>query len=94
MAAREDAILLKETIRINARKELETMYQSESAILSVLLPDIRGCILDGIAATFRQYIGVICDVQNINRGTSLKPAMVNCFDSHWHRTFDFQKSLV
>lgn len=60
MAAIDDAILLKEKIRTNARKELENRYRSESDILSVLLPDIRDCILDGIADAFRQYIGGIC----------------------------------
>lgn len=72
MAAIDNAILLKETIRINARKELEIKYHSESAILSVLLPDIRECILDGVTATFRKYIEVICDGAKYQSGDFFK----------------------
>lgn len=61
MAALDDSILLKETIRINARQELETKFRSEDAILSTLLPHIRDCILDGITTVFKGYMGAICD---------------------------------
>lgn len=61
MAALDHDILIKETIRVNARKRLETEFRSESAILSTLLPHIRDCILDGIATAFKEYIGTICD---------------------------------
>ncbi|MBF8276732.1 MAG: hypothetical protein HW390_1805 [Candidatus Brocadiaceae bacterium] len=72
MTALDDATLLKEAIRFNARQGLEASFGSDVAILTVLLPTIREQILDRIITAFIENLEAICPGATYHAGDSFR----------------------
>ena len=75
----DESDLLQVRIREKARSGLESVYQTDSAVLGKLLPSIRECILNAIVGAFADHIGQVCSGATHNASNIFSSSSNNLF---------------